>query len=130
MDMAVVKTKIDSSASLTLHTVNGVITTAEILNVVDDYYKGTITKLILWNFFESDVNQISVEDVRMLARLTKKYCKSRPGGKTALVFGRSVDYGVGRMFQILSGMSDDNVEFMPFSDMSSALEWLDVITNE
>ena len=128
--MAIVETQIDSSASMTVHTVQGVITTKEILTVVDNYYKGTITKLILWNFLESELTPISAEDVRELASLTKKYCKSRPGGKTALVFGRLADYGIGRMFQVLSEISDDNVEFMPFNDMSSAVEWLGVSHNK
>jgi hypothetical protein len=124
--MAVVETQIDASASLTVHTAHGVMTKKEILTVVDNYYQGTVTKCILWNFVESELNQISTEDVRVLASLTKKYCKARPGGKTALVFARLVDYGIGRMFQILSEMSDENVEFMPFSDLASALEWLRV----
>ena len=124
--MAVVETQIDASASLTLHTAHGVMTKKDILHIVDNYYKGTVTKFILWNFVESEINQISAEDVWMLASLTKKYGTSRPGGKTALVFARLVDYGIGRMFQMLSEMSDENVEFMPFSDMSSALEWLRV----
>ena len=125
-NLAVVETQIDSSASFTLHTAHGVMTKKDILTIVDNYYQGTVTQCILWNFVEAELTQISSEDVRVLASLTKTYCKARPGGKTALVFARLVDYGIGRMFQILSEMSDENVEFMPFSDMASAREWLRV----
>ena len=51
-DMAVVETQIDASAYFTLHTVHGVMTKKEILTIVDNYYQGTVTQCILWNYVD------------------------------------------------------------------------------
>jgi len=119
-----VETRIFPSASLTIHTPHGVLTAWDIRATVDTYYQGQVTQDILWNFADATLQQISMTDVEVLAHLTKRYGQTRPGGKTALVFARAVDYGIGRMFQLFAELSDTNVTFMPFHDLTSALLWL------
>ena len=122
--MARIVTTIDREADLTAHVASGTVVGSEVLALLDKYYAGPVTTLVLWDFTDASFSEITPEQVRELARRTKEYGPTRPGGKTALVFGNLSDYGVGRMFEILSSLADENVVFQSFCDMRDAREWL------
>ena len=124
--MAEITTLIDSLGVLTKHTVHGTVTSDEIFDKVRDYYRGIITKLILWDFTNATITHISGEEIKILARLTKNYSHFRPGGKTALVMKQSADYGMGRMFEICSSLHNEYIEFRSFTNMQDAMAWLEM----
>ena len=49
----------------------------------------------------------------------------RKGGKSAFVFSKDVEFGLGRMFEALSeGKEGMPVEYRSFRDINEAREWL------
>lgn len=54
----------------------------------------------------------------------KKY--SRKGGRTALVFSRKVDFGIGRMLEVIAEMEDYDYMIRSFRNAKDADKWLGI----
>ncbi|MBW2334819.1 MAG: hypothetical protein JRF06_06940 [Deltaproteobacteria bacterium] len=124
--MGSIETTKDISSELTINIAKGKIMAEDLLNWVSDYYSGTVTKLILWNCIEADLSNITSEEFEKIARLVKKRSDIRKSGKTAFVFNRDVEFGLGRMYEALSKIEDIQSENKTFRDMTEAKKWLGV----
>ena len=93
--MGNIETDIDFQKDLTIHTVSGEITARELIEKIESYYSGRVTRLLLWDFSEASFGKIKADEVAKIAKLTKKYSQRRKGGKTALIFMSDVGYGLG-----------------------------------
>lgn len=120
--MAEIKTSIDYQLDLTVHTVTGSLLASEILAKLETYYRGKPTALILWDFLNATLSEISSEE--LLRTIKKAKVFSRKGGKTALVFSQEVDFGIGRMLEVLAQMEGYDYVFSSFRSINQALEWL------
>lgn len=124
--MAEFELRIDPSADLTVQEIVGEVTAAEIRQAVQDYYEGTVTRKILWDFRRASLVRITADEIRGLVRLTQQYADRRPNGKTALLFANASSFGMGRMFDIPRNMDAGTIGHMSFMDEASAYAWLDV----
>ena len=124
--MGEIVTKIDEALDLTIQTVSGEITAIEIIQKMEDYYKGKITRLLLWDFRDAKLDKISASDVRMISHLSQKYIIRKTNGKTAMVFSSDLGFGFGRMYDNTQIVGDAEVTNNSFRDMDSALEWLGI----
>ncbi len=82
------------------------------------------TTLILWDFTNATWSGIATDELQELTRKAKKY--SRKGGKTALVFSKDIDFGIGRMLEAFAEMEAYDYEFGSFRNRKDAKEWLDI----
>lgn len=117
---------IDPARDLTVQTIVGEVTAAEIRNAITRYYEGTVTGKILWDLRQASLPGITADQVRGLVRLTQQYSDRRPNGKTALLFSSASSFGLGRMFEISRNADVGAVGHMSFMDETSAFEWLGV----
>ena len=124
--MGTITTSKDTSINLTTNIAKGKLSYDNLLSWVNDYYAGRITKYILWDLTEADLSKIKIEEFRKLAEVIKRNSGMRKGGKTALVFKRDLEYGLGRMFEVFSEMQDIKFEFMSFRDVEKAKKWLGI----
>ncbi|MFC1884548.1 hypothetical protein ACFL2O_07245 [Thermodesulfobacteriota bacterium] len=124
--MGTIKTTKDMSLNLTINLAEGIILYDDMSTWITEYYSGTVTNLILWDFREADLSKIKTEEFAELARLIKRKADLRQGGKTALVFKRDLEFGLGRMFEVFSELEDLSFEFMSFRSIEEAREWLGV----
>ncbi len=124
--MGSIETSKEISSGLTVNIATGKIAAEDILNWVLEYYSGNSTKFILWDFTEADLSNITSEEFRGIASEVKKRSEIRMDGKTALVFGRDLEFGLGRMFQAFSEIEGVLFEYMSFRDIVEARKWLDV----
>ncbi len=122
--MAEIETSIDYQLDLTVHTVSGDLTSQEILDKLEIYYQGRPTTLILWDLTNATWSGIATDELYELVRKAKKY--SRKGGKTALVFSKDIDFGIGRMLEAFAEMEAYDYEFGSFRNRKDAKEWLDI----
>ena len=122
--MASIETSIDLTRQLTIHTVTGEITFAEIVEAVVKYYQGSITQLLLWDFSHASLGQTTSEQIHQLVYLTKPFTSRRKGGKTAFLFATDIDFGIGRMYEIQVNGFDEYVTHRVFRDKDPALKWL------
>jgi ribosome biogenesis protein Nip4 len=126
MQLGSIETTKDMSLDVTVNIAKGMMTAADILNWISDYYSGTVTQLILWDFTEANLSDISKEEFEEIAVAAKKRSYVRAGGKTAFVFSEDLGYGIGRMYQALSELEEIEYECMGFRKIEEAKKWLGI----
>ena len=97
--------------------------TQEILDKLEIYYQGKPTKRILWDLSNATWASITSDDLKRTVAKAKKY--SRKGGKTALVFSKDIDFGIGRMLEVFGEIEGYDYVFGSFRDKEEARKWLD-----
>jgi putative salt-induced outer membrane protein YdiY len=122
--MAEIETSIDYQLDLTFHTVSGNLTSQKLLDKLETYYQGRPTQLILWDFMNATWSGITTDELKDIIRKAKKY--SRKGGKTAFVFSRDADFGIGRMVEAYAEIEGYDYEFGNFRDRKDAEKWLGI----
>jgi hypothetical protein len=123
--MAEILTNVDVERDLTIRTVVGEVTAAELIEVIKAFYSGRTTKHVLWDFQRARFSNIKAAEIRELTDATKANEASRPQGKTAFVFSSIEGYGLGRMYQILHELEKSPVLREVFQDRQKALEWIE-----
>lgn len=99
---------------------------------IDDYFDGiaanpayqpSFDRLIDWR----ELDDVSRADVTRLAQLIKASARSSDSavGRRALVVRHDWQYGVGRMLQIMLGVTASPVSLELFHEPSDAEAWLD-----
>ena len=124
--MGTITTERDANDRLTINKVVGTLSYDELLNWVIDYYSGTVTKLILWDFREANISLITPSEYRNIAVEVKNRSSERIGGKTAFVFSTDAGFGLGRMTEIYGEIEGIQFEVNSFRSISEAKEWLGV----
>lgn len=122
--MGEIQTRIDFEKDLTVNSVSGEITAAEVRAKIVEYYEGEVTGSILWDFSKAEIHDVTLEDVQELVELSNSYASRRIGGKTALVFSSASGFGLGRMFDIQKSIVAQPVNHASFRSLADALEWL------
>ncbi|MBE0583276.1 MAG: hypothetical protein IH612_05870 [Desulfofustis sp.] len=115
-----------SRHKLTIFNAQGTISAGNILEELQDYYAGQPTLNSLWDFSEADVTGISADDISSLARYIRQRIKDRQGGKSALVFSKDLDFGLGRMIDAQLEIEGSPVAMSSFKNKSDALRWLEI----
>ena len=94
--MAIIETTVDSQGDLSIFTVNGKLTTDEIIERVEEYYITHPTKLVLWIMGDVDLSAITREGIERIIQIAKKNTGKRKEGKTAIVGPKDIEYGLAR----------------------------------
>jgi len=123
--MGSLKTTHDLAKELTIVKAQGKMTAKDFMNWLNKYYLGKVTPLILWDLTAADVTNILARELRELAKEASKRAHLREKGKSALVFSRD-NFGLGRVFEILSNVEGTALEYRSFLDVNEAREWLGV----
>jgi hypothetical protein len=116
--------KIDSENGLTVFTVTGAVSAAEIIEAIRDFYEGTVTSNVIWDFSGSDLFKITAADVKHIANLSANYADRRPSGKTAIVGSDALTYGLLRMYEMIKEFDDLPFFTETFRNADEALKWL------
>ena len=120
-----IRTKVDKSANLTVEICTGKIDIAEISEKVVEFYKSAPTMNILWDFTEADVSGIEADEIKNLADFAAGRTHSREGGKTAIVSPGDVTFGLSRMFQSFTELTDHPAEVRIFRTVDEAKRWFE-----
>lgn len=122
--MATIGVRVDLEKDLTIFTVQGSLSVAEILEYSARFYENEPTKSVLWDATSGTVSGISKTEFRSIAKAMKTVTGKRSGGKTALVGSFEVDYGLGRMYEVYADIEELPVEYRVFRTVEEALKWL------
>ena len=114
-----IETSIDYKRDLTVHIASGNVNSQDILDILETYYRGKPTTLILWDFTNATGSRISYDELRRTAIKANRH--SRPGGKSALVFSEGAEI---RIDKILEELEDNGHEFVSFRNIEDAERWL------
>jgi len=96
-----IETTFHKDNDLSIIKCSGRLNEEEIRDTVQSFYKRP-TKNLIWDLSEASAEDISPEYVRWIQGLVKRLSVSRQGGKTAFVAPKDLEYGMARVFQILS----------------------------
>ena len=118
-------TRTHPEQDLTVYTVSGAFTIADINRVIEDFFSADRTTLTLWDFTAADFGQVVSTDPQQIAGFSKKYEGQRsPGSKTALVFSQDLGFGLGRMFEIIRQLDESQTSYRAFRSHREAMDWL------
>ena len=112
--------------NLTLHRISGALSGDEIRFTAKRFYDQNVTLHVLWIFTNVDLSGIPSDELAHIIDELKTYTHSRAGGKTAFVLSETVNYGLGRMVEILAQAMDMPFEFRSFKTLDEAQAWLGI----
>lgn len=122
--MGTIETTFDIAKELTVVTATGKMQADDFREWTARYYRGTVTRLVLWNIVQADLSELKSDDIRNDAKHTKDLADIRRGGKTAIVSGNSLAYGLSRMLEAFYDLESVPFEVQVFHSMEKAMEWL------
>ena len=110
---------------LTEYTVQGGVRIDDYVTCIHEFYTGgAVTRNALWDLTEADVEHLTSQDVRKLARAPEGISRVRAGGKTAIVAPTDLSFGLARMYEFSVDLEDAGIELRVFRSRAEALEWL------
>jgi len=124
--MGSIETKYDLPKDLTIFKVVGKMVIVDFYDCLESYHEGEVTPLTLWDLTEADISEISSDEISNFAQYSRNFAEIRRGGKTAIVFNDSFDYGLGRMFAIYLELADVPFEIDTFRSLDNAKKWLGI----
>ncbi len=126
--MAPIVTHIDRSRDLITHVCTGKISVDDILAAAQEYFSKEVTKNVLWDFAEAEVDMRQPHIDRLmiyLRSLASEELEKRRGGRVAIVAPKEYVVGVMEQFKGWSEMVDAPFVFQMFYDAEEALAWLE-----
>ena len=124
--MADVTTTIDSETGVRTHVVTGELTPEDLLGALGGVYERSDYKpgaCALWDLRGAELHLFAKQDIRQIVDFVAKNRNAPAGTCAALVVGRSLDFGLARMYEQMLVASTD-VSVMVFRDMDEARAWL------
>ena len=126
--MAPIVTHNDRPRGLITYACKGLISVDEILKAVQEYFSGEVTKHVLWDFAEAEVEmrQPQIDKLMIYLRgLPPEELEKRRGGRVAIVAPKEYVVGIMEQFKGWSEMADAPFSFQMFYDAGQALAWLE-----
>jgi hypothetical protein len=126
-----IKYSIDTERGFRAFTCTGDVGTNDILQTIngvcssEDFFN---SKHALWDFRNCTIN-ISSDEMRKIIDCVQRNMKGFSGEKVALVVDTTLDFGLARMFHLLSEQKVDR-PLMVFRDYYDALKWIEESQNE
>lgn len=122
--MGTISATYDTEKDLTIVIAEGLITADDLLDWGNNYYQGRVTSLILWDVTNADLSTLQADQLREIAENMRQISEVRRDGKTAFVYDKPLEYGIGRMFQAYSEMEHIPFEVQSFQSFDEARKWL------
>ena len=124
--MAVIESLIDHKTNLTIHTVNGLVDGDDIIQRMEEYHSGEVTKLIIWDFSDADLRDLTTKKITSIANIGRHFTESRMGGQKALISLHNLSFGLGRMYEVLAEIEKFLIQTKVFRNMEEAKNWLGI----
>ena len=122
--MAKITKSYESDIDLTVFTVKGKVTFDDILDQTRSFFSGKPTKLVVWDFTLGTAVSISNQEIKEIAKQGALILARIERGKCAIVVPKDFEYGMFRVFQVLSEMEKFPFEVAIYRDINAAQKWL------
>ena len=121
-----IKTEVDESRNLTIHTLRGKIPANDLRNILETFFKNQPTKNVLWDLREAEPEgEVLSQDLEVLANLAKKNEGLREKGKTALVASSDLVFGLAKMYQAFVNIEGVKHRVEVFRSMDVAINFIE-----
>ncbi len=104
----------------------GTLSTQDILDTFDemvkhpDFVEGSDA---LWDLCDASHPDLTVTDLYNIGSHVQKHAEKRGAGKTAWIVLNQVDFGIARMFEMLTDQ-DISIKFRVFDSVEEAKDWI------
>ena len=109
---------------LTAITVKGIVSSDQLIQILEDFYQGEFTLNLLWDLSLADLSGLRRTQLENVMLYAKRQAHLRPGGRTAIVTSGQLHYGIGRMYEILAEVQNHPLSHYVFNDLQEAKDWL------
>lgn len=109
---------------ITLYTVTGILDFTEVIEELSSFYKSNFTQHMIWDFTESKIINCSEDNMVKIITHAKSHSNKRNKGKTALIPGSPVNFGLLRKYEIISELEYHNIKHAVVNSMDDAIAWL------
>jgi hypothetical protein len=117
--------QIDPSKQLTIFKVEGKTHPDEIIQTIDQYFKGQTTKNSLWDFSNIELEEhVSHAGTEKIARFSEQYQNIQENSKVALVATTPLGLGLLRLYEGLTKADGADYAVKSFRSIELAMEWL------
>lgn len=124
--MAEIRREVKKQNDVTIMTASGKITAGHIIDALTDYYEGEFTTNLIWDYTDADLTDIANADLQRISSASRRYTHLRKEGKTAIIVSEPLGVGLGRMYEIISEMEENPVQYHVFKTRREALEWMEI----
>jgi len=124
--MGKITKRVEPEKSLTIFTVSGEVSVEELAQAVDEFYKGSVTRKVLFDLTDSILDHLSSDDVLNFSRAPRYIPEQRIGGKTAVVAPSDLAFGLARMYEFSADPAEIPFVTKVFRTMEEARKWLKV----
>jgi len=121
-----IRKHVDRAANVTTYECEGKLSVPEITEAVQALYEGVPTSNILWDLSSADTSELRTDDIQGIASFVKRRAHSRVGGKTAIVAGGDLSFGLSRIYEAYAAMEGQQSEVRTFRSVDEAKQWLKV----
>jgi len=112
-------------AELTTFVARGALTAEELLDAYTCFLNREPSPFVLWDLTDATLTQIPVDAIRRVAKTVAELAKGRrPAGRSAVVCGQLVDFGLARMLTTYLSFEGYPVQLQAFTDRTRARAWL------
>jgi len=119
-----IETVVDKQNDLTIHKCSGGITADEFKEAIHSFYNGNPTMNVVWDFSKASLADTPATVVKQLSMLVQKLGCCRKNGKSAVIASRDLEYGMARMFQIMTENGEIPFTIRVFRSFNEAKKWL------
>ena len=119
-----IRTTIDELNTLTEHVATDVVTDAEMFACQAAFYETGPTRLELWDMSGADLTKITIAGLQRFVAREASLGTLRRGGRSAVITKTNLQYGLGRMAEILGEFESLPFDFRIFRKRADAVAWL------
>jgi len=119
-----IETVVDKQNDLTIHKCSGGITADEFTKAIHSFYDGNPTMNVVWDFSKASLADTPTTVVKQSSMLVQKLVCCRKNGKSAVIASRDLEYGMARMFQLMTENGEIPFTIRVFRSIDEAKQWL------
>ena len=123
--MSSIVTHIENNKALTIHTLEGEISGADIITTIEEYYYGEATQDVIWDYSNAQLQNCKDESIKAIVKVANRYADRRPGGRSALVLPSDLKFGLGRVYEALAEAANSVIVTKSFRSLQEARDWLE-----
>jgi len=119
-----IKSTTGSPNELTEHVATDIVTDEEMFACQTAFFESNPTRLELWDMSVADLSKITVEGLQRFVSRAARLGQARQGGRTAVITRTNLQYGLGRMAEILGEFESLPFALRIFRQRENAVKWL------
>ncbi|HUT65976.1 MAG TPA: hypothetical protein VMZ05_07485 [Spirochaetota bacterium] len=119
-----IETIVDKKKDLTIHKCSGSLTDEKFKEAIQSFYDGNPTMNVIWDFSKASLADTPTITVKQSSMMVKRLGSTRQNGKSAVIASRDLEYGMARMFQIMTENGGIPFKIKVFRSFDEAMQWL------